>query len=65
MSGYLGMLMILLLCIQILEPALVAQLDACPTGDQEVADSTPTVSATFFRGDLIMKYFLLSFSAFR
>ena len=39
-------------------PALVAQLDARLTGDQEVAGSTPTRSATFFRGDLIMKYFL-------
>ena len=38
-------------------PALVAHLDARPTGDQEVADSTPAGSATFFRGDLIMKYF--------
>ena len=47
------------------EPASVAQLDACPTGDQEVAGSTPAVSATFFRGDLIMKYFLQSFSSFR
>ena len=34
------------------EPASVAQLDACPTGDQEVTGSTPAeVSATFFRGD--------------
>ena len=45
-------------------PASVAQLDARPTGDQEVADSTPVWSATFFRGDLIMKYFLWSFSPF-
>ena len=35
-----------------------------PTGDQEIAGSTPTGSATFFRGDLIMKYFLRSFSSF-
>ena len=27
----------------------VAQLDARPTGDQAVADSTPAESATFFR----------------
>ena len=40
----------------------MAQLDACPTGDQEVAGSTPTGLATFFHGDLIMKYFLRSFS---
>ena len=32
-------------------PALVAQLDACPTGGQEVADSTPAESASFFCGD--------------
>ena len=31
-------------------PASVAQLDMCPTGDQEVAGSTPAGSATFFRG---------------
>ena len=37
---------------------LVAQLDAHPTGDQEVADSTSTRSTTFFCGDLIMKCFL-------
>ena len=29
----------------------VAQLDACPTGDQEVAGATPAGSAIFFRGD--------------
>ena len=39
--------------------------DARPTGDQEVAGSTPAGSATFFCGDLIMKYFLRSFSPFR
>ena len=32
-------------------PASVAQLDACPTGDQEVAGSTPAGSATFFHGN--------------
>ena len=37
------------------QSASVAQLDARPTGDQEVAGSTPAGSATFFRGDLIMK----------
>ena len=46
-------------------PDSVAKLNARPTGDQEVAGSTPTGSATFFRGDLIMKYFLRSFSPFR
>ena len=29
----------------------VAQLEARPTGDKEVAGSTPTGSATFFRAD--------------
>ena len=38
-------------------PASVAQLDARPTGGQEVAGSSPAGSATFFRGDLIMKFF--------
>ena len=32
-------------------PASVAQLDARPTGDQEVAGSTSAGSATFFHGD--------------
>ena len=41
--------------------APVAQLHARSTDDQEVAGSTPVGSATFFRGDLIMKYFLRSF----
>ena len=36
-----------------------------PTGDQEVVGSILAGSATFFRGELIMKYFLLSFSPFR
>ena len=44
--------------------ALVAQLDSHPTGDQEVVGSTPAGSATFFREELIMKYFLLSFFSF-
>ena len=34
-----------------LKPAMVAQLDACPTGDQEVVSSTPPWTTTFFRGD--------------
>ena len=46
-------------------PASVAQLDARPTGDQEIAGSTPAGSTAFFRGGLIMKYFLRSFSSFR
>ena len=47
-----------------LQPTVsVAQLDTCPTGGHEFADSTPAGSATFFHGELIMKYFLRSFSA--
>ena len=46
-------------------PASVAQLDARPTGDQEVEDSNPAGSATLFRGDLTMKYFLRAFSPSR
>ena len=42
-------------------PVSVAQMDARSTGDQEVAGSTPAGSATFFRGDLIMKYFYSHF----
>ena len=34
--------------------ALVAHLDVCRTGDQEVVGSTPAGLATFFDGDLIM-----------
>ena len=41
----------------LLLPVSMTQLDALPTGNQEVAGSTPNGSATFFRGDLIMKYF--------
>ena len=33
------------------EPASVAQLDAHPTGDQEVAGLLPARLATFFCGD--------------
>ena len=43
----------------------MALLDASPTGDQEAAGATLAGSATFFRGDLIMKYFLRSISPFR
>ena len=41
-----------------------AQLDLRPTGDQEIAGLTPTRSATFFHGDLIMQYVLWSFYPF-
>ena len=40
-----------LLHINEIQLALVAHLDAHPTGNQEVAGSTPAVSATFFCGD--------------
>ena len=45
-------------------PALVAQLDACPTGDQEVAGSTPAEVGNILLWRLIMKYFQRSFSPF-
>ena len=48
-----------------MRPVSVAQLNVRPTGDQEVAGSTPAGSATFIREDLIMKYFLRLFSPFR
>ena len=44
------------------ELASVSQLDACLTGDQEVAGSNPAMSA--YHGDLIMKYFPWPFSPF-
>ena len=44
--------------------ASVAQLDARPTGDQEIVGSTPTVG-NILSWRLIMKYFLRSFSPFR
>ena len=40
--------------------ALVAQSDACLTGDQEVAGSIPTWSGNIPSWRLIMKYFLVS-----
>ena len=46
-------------------PASVAQLDACPTGDQEVTGSIPTEVGNILSWRLIMKYFLRSFSPFR
>ena len=45
--------------------AFVAQLDACPSGDQEVAGSTPAEVGNILTWRLIMKYFLRSFSSFR
>ena len=49
----------------IVKPASVAQLDARPTRDQEVADSTPAKVGSILLWRLIMKYFLRSFSPFR
>ena len=46
-------------------PASVAQLDMRPTGDQEVAGSTPAKVGNILSWRLIMKYFLRSFSPFR
>ena len=42
----------LFLCLSLhtVEPTSVAQLDARPTEDQDVAGSNPAGSATFFRG---------------
>ena len=42
--------------------ASMAHLDVLLTGDQEVVGSTPPGSATFFHGDLIMKYFMVILS---
>ena len=36
---------------------MMVRLDARPPGDQKVAGSNSAGSATFFCGDLIMKYF--------
>ena len=46
-------------------PAWVAQSDARPTGDQEVAGSTPAEVGNILSWRLIMKYFLRSFAPFR
>ena len=50
---------------EVIWPASVAQLDARPTGDQEVAGSTPAEVGNILSWRLIMKYFLRSFSPFR
>ena len=47
------------------EISLCSLLKAFPVPDsREVAGLFPAWPATFFRGDLIMKYFLWSFSPF-
>ena len=43
----------------------MAQLDPRPTGNQEVAGSTPAEVGNILSWRLIMKYFLQSFSPFR
>ena len=43
----------------------LSQLDARPTGDQEVAGSTPAEVGNILSWRFIMKYFLRSFSPFR
>ena len=43
----------------------MAQLDACPTGDQEVVGSTPAGLATFFHGDMIINTFKVILSLLR
>ena len=45
-------------------PALVAQLDVRPNGDQEVAGSIPAEVGNILLWRLIMKYFPWSFSPF-
>ena len=47
------------------QSASVAQLDARPTGDQEVAGSTPAEVDNILSWRLIMNHFLRSFSPFR
>ena len=42
---------VVILLIQGGQPALVAELDGRPTGDQEVAGLTPAGMATSFHGD--------------
>ena len=49
----------------LLRMASVAQLDARPTGDQEVAGSNPAEVGNILSWRLIMKYFLRSFSPVR
>ena len=41
----------LLRVLKLGKTASMAQLDVRPTGDQEIAGSTPARSATFFSGD--------------
>ena len=52
-------------CLYIFMLASVAQLDAHPTGDQEVTGSTPAEVGNILLWRLIMKYFLRLFSPFR
>ena len=47
-----------------IENCIIGGSVGCRSGDQEIAGLTSTGSASFFHGDLIMKYFLRSFSPF-
>ena len=51
--------------LKVKQPASVVQLDARPTGVQEVAGLTPAEVGNILSWRLIMKYFLRSFSPFR
>ena len=54
-------------CYQIIKifiAGLGGSVGCAPTGDEEVAGSIPVGSATFFCGNLVMKYFLWSISPF-
>ena len=54
-----------MLLISTQNSASVAQLDARPTGDQEVAGLIPAKVGNILSWRVIMKYFLWSFSPFR
>ena len=60
--------LILMTCHILTDPTAllgsVAQLDARPTGDQEVAGSTPAGVCNILSWRWIMKYFLRPFSPF-
>ena len=49
---------------RVVEPARVAQLAACLTGDQKVAGSEPARSGNILSWRWFIKYFLWSFSPF-
>ena len=49
---------------RVIEPASMAQSDALPTGDQEIADLIPAWSGKVFLWRMIIKYLMRSFPAF-